>query len=163
MLKLKLQYFGHLMQRTDSLERPWCWERLRPGGEGDDRGWDGWMASPTQWTWVWINSWSWWWAGRPGELQSMGSEIIGHDWATELKIRVKPKWPSAEELIKMWRTYAMECYSGMHKKEWNGAVCCNMHGPRKHFTIWSKSDGERQVLCGIYVCNLEKIYTNELI
>ena len=56
MLKLKLQYFGHLMQRTDSLERPWCWEKLNVGGEGDNRGWDGWMASPTQWTWVWVNS-----------------------------------------------------------------------------------------------------------
>ena len=52
MLKLKLQYFDHLMQRADSFERPWCWERLKAGGEGDDRGWDGWMASPTQWTWV---------------------------------------------------------------------------------------------------------------
>ena len=56
MLKLKLQYLCHLMQRTDSLERPWCWERLRAGGEGDDRGWDGWMASPAHWTWVWVNS-----------------------------------------------------------------------------------------------------------
>ena len=54
--ELKLQYFGHLMQRADSFERPWCWERLKVGGEGDDRGWDGWMASPTQWTWVWVNS-----------------------------------------------------------------------------------------------------------
>ena len=52
MLNLKLQYFGHLMQRTDSLERPWCWKRLKVGGERDDRGWDGWMASPTSWTWV---------------------------------------------------------------------------------------------------------------
>ena len=52
MLKVKLQYFGHLMRRADSFERSWCWERLRVGGEGDDRGWDGWMASPTQWTWV---------------------------------------------------------------------------------------------------------------
>ena len=58
MLQLKLQYFGHLMQRADSFERPWCWERLK-AGEGDDRGWDGWMASPTQWTWVWVNSGSW--------------------------------------------------------------------------------------------------------
>ena len=65
MLKLKLQYFSHLMWRTDSLERPWCWERLKAGRKGDDRGWDGWMASPTQWTWVWINSGSWWWTGRP--------------------------------------------------------------------------------------------------
>ena len=56
MLKLKLQYFGHLMWRTDSRKRAWCWERLRAGGEGDDRGWDGWMASPTQWTWVWVGS-----------------------------------------------------------------------------------------------------------
>ena len=59
MLKLKLQYFGHLMQRSDSLKRPWCWERLRAGGEGDDRGWDGWMASQTRWTSVWVNSRSW--------------------------------------------------------------------------------------------------------
>ena len=64
-LKLKLQYFGHLMQRADSLKRPWYWERLRGRGEGDDRGWAGWMASPTQWTWVWVNSRSWWWTGRP--------------------------------------------------------------------------------------------------
>ena len=71
MLKLKLQYFGHLMWRTGHWKRPWCWERLREGGEGDDRGWDGWMASLTQWTWVWVNSGSWWWTGRPGVLQSM--------------------------------------------------------------------------------------------
>ena len=56
MLKLKLQYFGHLMWRVDSLERLWCWEGLGAGGEGDDRGWDGWMASRTRWTWVWVNS-----------------------------------------------------------------------------------------------------------
>ena len=54
------------------LKRPWCWERLKAGGEGDDRGWDGWMASPAQWTWVWVNSRSWRWTGRPGMLQSMG-------------------------------------------------------------------------------------------
>ena len=56
------------------LKRPWCWERLKAQGEGDDRGWDGWMASPTQWTWVWVNSRSWWWTGRPGVLQSMLSQ-----------------------------------------------------------------------------------------
>ena len=64
--------------------RPWCWERLREGGEGDDRGWDGWMSSLTQWTWVWVNSRSWWWTGRPGVLQSMGSQRVRHDWVTEL-------------------------------------------------------------------------------
>ena len=66
------------------LKRPWCWESLRAGGEGDDRGWDGWMASPTQWTWVWVNSGSWWWTGRPGVLQSMGSQRVRQDWATKL-------------------------------------------------------------------------------
>ena len=56
------------------LKRPWCWERWKAGGEGDNRGWDGWMASSTQWTWVWVNSGSWWWTGRPGMLRSMGSK-----------------------------------------------------------------------------------------
>ena len=59
MLKWKLQYFGHLMGRTDSLEKPWCWERLKAREEGDDRGWDGWMSSLSQWTWVWASSRSW--------------------------------------------------------------------------------------------------------
>ena len=65
-------------------KRPWCWERLKAGGEGDDRGWDGWMASLIQWTWVWVNSGSWWWTERPGVLRSMGSQRVRHDWATEL-------------------------------------------------------------------------------
>ena len=65
-------------------KRPWCWERLKVGGEGDNKGWDGWMASPTQWTWVQVNSGSWWWTGRPGVLQSMGLQRVGHDWVTEL-------------------------------------------------------------------------------
>ena len=67
------------------LKRPWCWERLRAGGEGGDRGWDGWMASLTQWTWVWVDSRSWWWTGRPGVLQFVGLQRVRHDWATELK------------------------------------------------------------------------------
>ena len=83
-LKLKLQYFGHLMQRTDSLKRPWFWERLKAGEEGDNRGWDCWMASLTQWTWVWVSSRSWWWTVWSCVLQSMGSQRIGHDWVTEL-------------------------------------------------------------------------------
>ena len=83
MLKLKLQYFGHLMQRTDSLEKT-LMLGMYQGGEGDDRGWDGWMASPTQWAWVWASSRSWWWTGKPGVLQSMGSQRVGNNWATEL-------------------------------------------------------------------------------
>ena len=66
------------------LKRPWCWERLKAGGEGDDRGWDGWLGSLTQWAWVWVSSGSWWWTGRPGLLQSIGSWRVGHAWATEL-------------------------------------------------------------------------------
>ena len=79
MLNLKLQYFGHLMWRTDYWKRPWCWERLKVGGEGDNRGWNGWMATLIQWTWVWASSVSWWWTGKPGVLQSMGSQRVGHD------------------------------------------------------------------------------------
>ena len=84
LLKLKLQYFGHLMLRVDSLEKTLMQEGFRAGGEGDDRGWDGWMASLTQWTWDWVNSRSWWWTGKPGLLQSMGLQIVRHDWLTEL-------------------------------------------------------------------------------
>ena len=84
MLKLKLQYFGHLMRRVDSLEKTLILGGIGTGGEGDNRGWDGWMASLTQWMWVWVNSRSWWWTGRPGVLRFMGSRRVGHDWVTEL-------------------------------------------------------------------------------
>ena len=159
MLRLKLQYFGHLMQRADSLEktlmlekiegkrrrgwqkmrwldshhwlkghvviqslswtsdtlatwceelthwkRPWCWKRLKVGGEGDDRGWDGWMASPTQWTWDWVYSGSWWWTGRPGVLQFMGSQRVGHDLVTELN----------------WT----EWHKNSHINQWNRRIKC---------------------------------------
>ena len=66
------------------IKRPWCWKRLKAGGEGDNSGWDGWMASLTRWTWVWVGSRSWWWRGRPGMLQSMGLQRVGHNWVTEL-------------------------------------------------------------------------------
>ena len=84
MLKLKFQYFSHLMWIFDSLEKTLIWEGLGAGGEGDNGGWDGWMASQTRWTWVWVNSGSWWWTGRPGVLRFMGWQRVGHDWATEL-------------------------------------------------------------------------------
>ena len=102
MLKLKLQYFGHLMRRTAHWKRPWWWERLKAGGEGDDRGWDDWMASPTQWTWVWASSGSRWWTGKPGMLQFHGvakSPAWLSDW-TELiqHIGVSTYW----KWMKMW-------------------------------------------------------------
>ena len=83
MLKLKLQYFGHLMWRTNYWKRPWCWERLKAGGEGDDRGWVGWMASLTRWNWVWASSRRWWRTAKPGVLQSMGSQRVRHNGVTE--------------------------------------------------------------------------------
>ena len=79
MLKLKLQYLGDLIQRTDSLEKPLMLGKIKARGEGNNRGWDGWMASPTWWTWVWTSSRSWWWTGTPGMLQSMGPQRVGHD------------------------------------------------------------------------------------
>ena len=90
-LKLKCQYFGHLMGRTDSFEKTWCWERLKAGGEEGDRGWDGCMTSLTQWTWIWANSGK---RKKPGVLQSMGWERVRHNWATELN------WTSY--LLAMW-------------------------------------------------------------
>ena len=83
-LKLKLQYFGHMMWRSDHWKRPWFGERLKAGGEVDDRGWDGRMDSLTRWTWVWAISRSMWWTGKPGVLQFMGSQRVRHNWATEL-------------------------------------------------------------------------------
>ena len=101
MLKLKLQYFGHLMEELIHWKRFWGWEGLGAGGEGDDRGWDGWMASLIQWTWVWVNSGSWWWTGRPGVLQFMGLQRVRHDWATELS----------------WTTlYALQIHFHFHSK-----------------------------------------------
>ena len=83
-LMLKLHYFGHLMQRTDSFEKTLMLGKFEGGSRGDNRGWDVWMASLTQWTWVWVNSGSWWWTGRHGTLQSVRLQRVGHDWATEL-------------------------------------------------------------------------------
>ena len=90
-------------------KRPWCWERLKAGGEGDDRGWDGRVTSLTQRTWVWANSGRWWRTGKPGMLQFMGSQRVGHDWVTELN------W--TEKLIKLRRPPEMRlrvCLQTLH-------------------------------------------------
>ena len=91
MLKLKLQYFGPRCEELTHLKRPWCWERLKAGGEGDDRGWDGWMASPSQWTWVCANSRTWWRTRKPGVLQSMGI-AKGCTYMTEQNWTKTTKW-----------------------------------------------------------------------
>ena len=83
MLRLRLQYFGHLMWRADSLEKTQMLGKIEGRRIRGDRGWDGWMASLTQWTWVWASSGRWWRTGKPGVLQSMGLQRVGHDWATE--------------------------------------------------------------------------------
>ena len=95
LLKLKLQYFGHLMWRSDSLEKTLLLGKIEGGRR---RGWQRmrWMVSPTQWIWVWVNSRSWWWTGRPSVLQSMGSQRVGHNWATELN------WTDHTELSCLW-------------------------------------------------------------
>ena len=89
-------------------KRPWCWKRSKAGREGDNRGWDGWMASSTQRTWVWLNSGSWWWIGRPGMLQSMGSQRVGHDWATELNWLTETIFSN---LLITWKCLGFPLYS----------------------------------------------------
>ena len=96
MLKLKLQYFATCCEELTHWKRPWCWERLKAGGEEGDRGWDGCMASLTQLTWVWAGSRCWWWTGKSGMLQSMGSQIVRHNWATELP------WTGIPCLLRIW-------------------------------------------------------------
>ena len=90
-------------------KEPWCWERLRAGGEGDDRGWDGWMASRTRWMWVWVNSRNWWWTGRPGVLRFMGSQRVRHDWATELMSLQSLSWAHIQRKTWPERIHTAQC------------------------------------------------------
>ena len=96
-----------------------CWEGFGARGEGDDRGWDGWMASLTRWMWVWVNSGSWWWTGRPGVLQFIGSQRVGHNWATELI------W---SDLIYI---YISQTYVGPTPKPMRNIVCISVLGNLK--------------------------------
>ena len=96
-------------------KRLWYWEGLRAGGEGDDRGWDGWMASPTRWTWVWVSSGSWWWTGRPGTLRFTGSQRVGHNWGTERN------WT---EGLKHLSNYPKITYFSTVKPELNLSLTC---------------------------------------
>ena len=90
MLKLTIHYFGHLMWTDDSLEKFWCWERLRAEGKEGVREWGGWTVSPIKWTWTWANSRRRWGTGRPGVLQSVGSHRVGHGWANEQRQEKHP-------------------------------------------------------------------------
>ena len=86
MLKLKLPTLAIGCEELTHWKRPWCWERLKSRGEGDNRGWVVWMASPAGWTWVWASYRCCWWTGKPGMLQTVGLQRVGHNWATELKL-----------------------------------------------------------------------------
>ena len=132
MLKLKLQYFGHLMRSYDSFKRPWCWERLKAGGEGDNRRWDGWMTSLTQW--VWASSGSWWWTGKPDVLWSMGSQRVRHNWGTELKeIKVlKGRKVFSINLITSWTLKNVE------GEEWRGV----------RESVWRHHSNDNHLLIG---------------
>ena len=135
-LKLKLQYFGHLMGRVDSLEKT-----LMLGGIGGKRrrgrhpGWDGWMASLTWWTWVWVNSGSWWWTGRPGVLWFMGLQRVGHDWATDLIWFYA--WHSQAKLFP-WLQCFIQCFLFPMVFEWL-LYCTNLVHNFKCFPVrfWS--------------------------
>ena len=99
-------------------KRPWCWERLKAGGEGDDRGWDSWLASLTWWTWVWSSSRSWWWTGKPGLLQSIGLQRIGDEWVTELK------WTDGFYRVQQ-RSYSIAIIHSFNKK----FIECQLYAP----------------------------------
>ena len=120
--------------------RPWCWERLKAGGEGDDRGWDGWMASLTHWTRVWVNSRSWWWTERPGVLQSMWSQRVGHDWVnwTEITLREIVAWNVSQELNpKEMHSFFLCCQNKTHNIS-NIMLWSFTYVPTAHFQDKSK-------------------------
>ena len=114
-------------------KRPWCWEGLGAGGEGDDRGWNGWMASPTRCTWVWVNSGNWWWTGRLGVLQFMGLQRVGHHWAIELS------WTELRVLfMKIWaETLSWHALSRPVHNSRTLAVMTDLF-PLQKMQIWKK-------------------------
>ena len=130
MLRLKLQYFGHLMP----FEKTLMLGGIGGREEGDDRGWDGWMASPTRCTWVWVNSGNWWWTGRPGMLQR-----VGHDWVTELNWRIKRPPKSRRWLLQPWNQKMLAPW----KKSYDKARQCTKK--QRHYiatkSLYSQSYG----------------------
>ena len=139
-------------------KRPWFWERLKVRREGDDRGWDGWMASPTQWTWVWVSSGSWWWTGRPGVVQSMMLQRVGHDWATKLnwnRNNMVADFVSIQELnnecyfLSLWSSVCYHCteitfrLSGETQPLWMSSEERKLKGTwDRHKRLWWKRIGK---------------------
>ena len=129
MLRLKLNTLATWYEELTHWKRPWCWERLRAGREGDDRGWDGWMASLIRWTWVWVDSRSWWWTGRPGVLRFTGSQRVGHGWVIELNWTetLIYKCSNLEEGLPWWlsgRESACQCMKQVWSLTWEDPTCC---------------------------------------
>ena len=160
------------------LKRPWCWERLRAGRKGDDRGWDGWMASPTQWTWVWVDSEIWWWTGRPGMRRFLGSQRVGHDWVTELNWTegVEKNWPhfSNENISRPPRSinlrsvnqyYSLIVNNGNLQLIWLGQIIAGSYRRRKWqptpVLLPGKSRGRRS-LVGCSPCGRTESDTTEV-
>ena len=123
-------------------KRLWCWEGLRAGGEGDDRGWDGWMASLTWWTWAWVNSRSWWWTGRPGVLQFMGSQESD---TTERLSWTELNMSPYAFVLPPWHTIPGECPRGaLHE----AALTLHRHCPLWASPAWEDGSTDRQVIPG---------------
>ena len=119
-----------LCKELTHLKRPWFWEKLKAGGKGDDRGWDCWMASLTQWTSVWLNSGSWWWTGRPGVLKSTWSQRVRHDWVTEVN------WTDEEESC--WKRRKRNASSSSPYRHTRRQDCHSPHWLEGESRLWSK-------------------------
>ena len=127
MLKLNSNTLATSCDELTHWKRPWCWEGLG-AGEGNDRGWDGWMSSPTQWTWVWVNSGRWWWTGRPGVLRFMGRK--------ELDTTEQLNWTELMLSEISQRKTNTVCYHlYVESKKWN--KCMEQNGNR--FTDWEQA------------------------
>ena len=123
-------------QELTRWKRPWCWERLKVRGEGDGRGWDGWMESLSQWTWVWVNSGSWWWTGRPGVLQSMGIQRVRNNWVTELnRTDTKGSYECLEQCLIHSEHYAFR-YSSLFT-----IICSSLKRQKKTHVILVLAQG----------------------
>ena len=122
MLRLKLQYFGHLMWRVDSLEKTLMLGGIGGSRRRGDRGWDGWMASPTWWTCVWVNSGNWWWTGRPGMLWFMGLQRVGHGWVTELNWLWL--WAMFSVVVYLKKNYSPDSLMNWHFQFERRMICC---------------------------------------
>ena len=135
------------------LKRPWCWERLRVRGEEGDRGWDDWMASPTQWTWVCVNSGSWWWTGRPGVLQSMGLQRVEHDWVTELKCYYQNAFPGSSGSMLKHEVAACIFYP----QSGENSSCRVTGAEQSHLSMWIQKVGIDRMVPQIFTV----LFSNE--